>query len=212
MIVVIVLATGCGRFGFDRNQRVETDAPVLEPMTIRLGNRPGATDLGVADTWINSNDVGANHGADPGLQVDLPDFALYRFELPAAMPSQILAAELHLGVTDDRLEAGVVEVFEMKVAWSELGATWNEASPGIAWPAPGAAGASRAAIRFGAFDAAILFTDDTIAVPTDVIARWWSGANFGIGLDVTAAGVNLGVHEDPTNVDLRPELRITYVP
>ena len=49
-------------------------------------------------------------------------------------------------------------------------------------------------------------------LPTDVIARWWGGANFGVAVDATATGVNVGVHEDPTNVDLRPELRITYVP
>jgi hypothetical protein len=219
--LLVILAAGCGRIHFpstDASDRDDglIDTPIDNPpgvVTLRIGERPGATSLGTTDTTLDSTMPAVNHGADTGLSCDPPEFLLLRFELPVGVPQSVLSAELHIGVTSDRLENGVAELYEMQLAWVELEATWNERAAGVAWPVAGAAGGSRATTPFGSFDGRMLFTDYIVTVPTDLIMRWWTGSNFGLGMRVTGTlGVNIGPHEDTTDPNLRPELVVTYRP
>lgn len=202
----LVLLAGCGRVGFDALPDGAVDAA---PVSARFGSRPGATSYGDRDTYLDNSMPDTRHGLEPGLACDMMDVALFEIGLPPGGPHHVLAATVHLAVTDDKLEdPGIAELHEMLAQWSESESTFDEQFAGTPWS--GAAGDFGP--TFGTFDGREFFTDYVIDVPPEIVERWWAGTSHGIALTVTTAGVNLAPHEATDHPELRPELDVTYQP
>ncbi len=102
-------------------------------------------DTAGVDTRLASNQATANFGADDKLYVGESNQnssvhrSLLRFDL-SGIPANatITSATLSLWLTDDFSDnAGTFNVYRVRRAWTEDGATWNAAATGSNWNTPG---------------------------------------------------------------------------
>jgi hypothetical protein len=124
-----------------------TQTPTPSPVTVvfQKGVSPSAGYSGVADTFIsNFGDPNTNWGTDASLRLRNNDFrsSLLRFDVSAVPPTvNVLSATLSLHVYNST-NANPLDIQAMRVlrAWTENGATWNQASAGVPWTVAGANG------------------------------------------------------------------------
>lgn len=87
-----------------------------------------------ADTWVDENDPGANHGTESALVVNQAwddshlGIIYLKFEIPD-VAGEVLKAVLRLYVTDDKVESGGYLRVVSDTAWNETGVTWNSRPP-----------------------------------------------------------------------------------
>ncbi|MDA1315272.1 MAG: DNRLRE domain-containing protein [Acidobacteria bacterium] len=176
---------------------------------------------GAGDTYLAEGAATTNFGSsttllvdgDDGLGVDLAP--LLRFDISNIPAGSIVqSATVNLETFDPT--TSVYSLYELKTAWSELGATWNESSSGVAWQVAGAQGTNdRGTAVLGTFSAPGT-GNILVALNVDGVAavQGWvdsPGSNHGIIIvDSTASnGGDIRSSEYGT-ASLRPKLTIVY--
>ena len=176
---------------------------------------------GASDTYLAEAAATTNFGSaatllvdgDDGLGVDLAP--LLRFDvsdIPAG--SVVQSATLNLETFDPT--TSVYSLYELKTAWSELGATWDESSSGVPWQAAGAQGTNdRDTAVLGTFSAPAI-GNIPVALNVDGVSavQGWvdsAGSNHGIIIaDSTASNGGDIRSSDYATASLRPKLTVIY--
>lgn len=240
LIAVITTLAGCGGGGGgSRGESPAADtaapgAPPVEPavlassvsVSFQRGVSPSAGYAGVTDTWLQQSAPTTNAGADTLLRVDRDApagsgqraTALLRFDL-SAIPAgaKLQSVQLTFNVTNRTSGEGFF-VYPATRAWTESGATWNQAGAAVAWSAAGARGAQD---RGAAVLATVLPTaTGNYAVPLNAagvaVVQGWVNApstnlGFVIDADTNTDGLDVASSEAATPA-LRPQLTVTYTP
>ena len=96
---------------------------------------------GVLDTYLSSADPNANYAGEVELSLGAPDLMspLLRFDVSFLPPgATVITATLRLYVVSGGGQPITASVHSVLRPWQVTEASWNEASAGIAWGAPGA--------------------------------------------------------------------------
>ncbi len=185
-----------------------------------------------ADTYIDSFLPISNFGGGTTLRVSTPDppgagpvssnevrLTLLKWNLSPILGGSIVhAVRLRVDVDDETSPTGY-GVFELKRPWSELQATWLEASLGQSWAGEGASGASDRGFTLlspfsprnkGAHE--VSFNDAGVALVQNWINN--SSTNNGIILAFSAINSNEAQFQSKNGspASERPILEVTYVP
>jgi len=190
-VMVALLASGCGRFGFTDDpalhdgasggdsdamrdgSTMQMDAPIdAAGAAVSFGERTGSQHTGVTtDTWLSSTSQAANYGGDDNFSVSPVNVGLLRFDVSAIAPSTpIVAAELHIKTEDFGLASGSVQVFQVLQAWTEgtgQGASgvanYTQRMSATSWANAGAGTpGSRSSTMLAQFVPAAISTDYTV--------------------------------------------------
>lgn len=106
---------------------------------------------GTSDTFLDAWMPTTAFGGDANFYVRQPGVktSLVKFDL-SAVPgnAQVTQAQIGVYVTYGSGNAVTLEAYQVFKAWSEAGATWNEADAGMPWEMPGAMGPSDRAATF----------------------------------------------------------------
>lgn len=109
-----------------------------------------------------------------------------------------------------------MSVFQMRRAWTELGATWNKYDGTNAWGTAGAANTTSDCYATAAATTSITGTGDFSFDITALVSAWFGGtANYGACVKPAAtSGYNFGGRfyssDYTTDANKRPKLVITY--
>jgi hypothetical protein len=191
-------------------------APVTASFQDGVSN--GGTYSGTVDTYISSGKPTNSYGTVGGLEVDSsPAVAsLIRWDVSSIAPGiQVTGASITLNVTNG--SSNSFAIYQMLQSWSEV-ATWNEASPGVAWSAPGADSPSdRSNISLATVTGTTgSRTFHLNAAGLAVVQSWIDNpsSNHGIIIQNFVDGSN-GMDfssREASNAGRRPQLSITYEP
>lgn len=202
------------QFAFDFNEQVTR--------SFQDGLAPTPAYDGTFDTYIRQASATTNYGAAAALLVDgdepagtTSDMSILLgwdvSEIPAS--ATIDAVNIHLNTQN---VGGPYYCYALRRAWDENQATWNQASAGSAWGAPGAlAGSDRDGLPLCTVNTGSL---GTLVVPlnADGIAQvqsWVSGAVANHGLVISDSGSTNGADFDSSesgSAMSRPKLEVTY--
>lgn len=208
VVVVAVLAGGCGRVGFDTlggaDAGATSDAAVdtsdgsgdagLVRQTWSLGEIPGATVQGVtSDTWMcdGRNDQDLNWGASSRFEGGNTCTGLVRFDL-AALPAGAIIVDASLEVWPLLVPSvrGQVDVHRVTEAWVEGSLDGLPGESNYVRRMPGVDWSTRGAEPPGSADPDILHSFDParfeaqiIPLPPEVVQGWAGdpGTNHGLG-------------------------------
>jgi hypothetical protein len=186
------------------------------PATIKIGARPEATVRGnvTTDTYLTSDAATTTHGGEEQLTIDGSPaaIALLRFEVTSlASRSTVVSAQLTLNVFDVLTE-GAVTARALELAWDETSATWNQASAGNGWPAPGAGGVAIGQLALDASDAFNATGDIVVELAPAVVQTWVDDPARNRGLRIEATGnQNLRIRSsEVADATQAPMLTIVY--
>lgn len=236
-LVLCWLAAGCSEIGQpaggDPDAAAASDAAAPPPdaapgaLTLVLGETDDADLMGVTqDTFLDAANPTLNYGGEVTVRADADPsvVALLRFDvtgLPAG--AVVSAAELALTTSDDALEEGSLEIFEVTEDWAEgeqigvaAAANWTQRTAASDWTTAGAGSGSRAATAMSELVPAAAATRYTTSVPVDLVQRWLAdpASNHGlllVPLNAATHGVDLASSESATAA-ARPTLTVTYTP
>jgi hypothetical protein len=144
---VLRLTAFDGQYSRSDDVAITVTDPV-QPVTVSFqdGVFPSIDYAGTRDTRISSTAPYTTHGTIADLTVDgtPPMAALMAWNI-SLIPqgSTILSAAIELFATNTTKDS--YEVYALERAWEELAATWYQASSGVNWSSPGAAGSADAA-------------------------------------------------------------------
>lgn len=172
---------------------------------------------GTSDTFLNAWMPTMPYGGAANFYVRQPGVktSLIKFDL-SAIPdiAQVEQAQIGLYVTYGSGNAVTLEAYQLNKAWSEAGATWNEADAGMPWEMPGAMGPSD---RAATFADRVSFGGSGRWVWFDVqhLAQMWvmnADSNHGIAL---VGGGNTNSELEFTSSDyivnfVRPQMKLIY--
>jgi tartrate-resistant acid phosphatase type 5 len=187
------------------------------------GAFPTASYAGNIDTHLSENNTTANYGTAAALLVDGDDpggsgkdkRALLKWDVSAIPAGRtVTAASITFNVTD--VSSQTYQIYQVKRAWTEGGATWNAYAAGSAWQTAGADGANdRGATSLGgvtgsaAGSLSVALNASGIALVQD----WINGTTANQGIIILNAsntnGLDLSSSEAAT-VSQRPKLTLTY--
>ena len=174
---------------------------------------------GMEDTKIKDDAPLTAFGADPNMEVDGdPDYGtLMRWDL-SGIPAGAIVTDASLSLQITNLSGDAYPLYAMTRDWDEATATWEEASTGIPWHAPGASGSNdHATDVLGEIRPTLsgrrtlMFTDAGVAA----FQQWVDDptTNFGLiaqNYTTAADGVDF-FSSDNADVSTRPILTISYV-
>ena len=194
-----------------------TPTPIATQVLVLSQGSGGYT--GNADTWINSFSPTTNYDSSNQLESRARGAAsiLLRFDLAPVPPNiTIVRAQLQL-TTVNRSNTGgeSVAAFGMRRPWVVNTTTWELASTGNPWAAPGASDPNLDRLA-GQADIALV-TDLGVQYNWDIsqlVRDWYAapGANFGVlltGLEGSIVAYDFSSTQDVT-LAKRPKLRIEY--
>jgi len=187
------------------------DAPPDAPPMPVTNDHPS-----VADTFLASDAPNSNFNDQTSALVDgdVRRTVVMRFDL-SSVPADatIQSAALHIWTDFD--EGQTCTLYPLLEAWSETAATWNRRMPGVAWSNAGAgAPGSRSMTAIGTVTPLQPNTGYVIPLDVATVAGWVANpaSNHGIAFVTTNAnGTRFSTREHP-NPQVRPFLRVTYVP
>lgn len=187
------------------------------------GVAPAAAYAGTIDTTLSQNQPTTNFASAATILVDGDDpgntgrdlSTLIKWDVSAIPPgSAVKSAQLKLNVVD--VSSLTYECYEMKRAWSESQATWNQYATGAAWQTPGALGTSdRGSTALGTITGSTsgAHTLTLNAAGLALLQTWINtpSANRGLVISDSANwdGCDLTSSEGATPT-LRPQLTVTY--
>ena len=177
---------------------------------------------GTMDSYIREATATTNYGAATTIQVDGDepsgsgtDMSIVIgwdiSEIPAAAAVQsasIVLNTLNIG--------GPYTCFGLLRAWNQAGVTWNEASSGVTWGSPGAAGVSdRDSLSLCSFNAGVTgpITINLNADGLSLVQSWVDGSQANNGIIITDSATSNGADFDSSesgNAMNRPKLEIVY--
>lgn len=179
---------------------------------------------GTRDTMLEEHASSATHGSDTSLSIsgDTPggsgddDVVLLRWDVSATIPSNAIVRSATIKVTVSDKAEQTYELYEGLRAWDEGGASWNQASSGVAWGTAGAKAATdRGSIALGGI-AASSTGDKTITLNAGGLAavqRWVSSPSSNRGLVIADASndnrLEIRSSEYRTKSS-RPKLTVTW--
>ena len=189
----------------------------LQTVTLRQGEGGYA---GVEDTYIESYNITANHGAEDKMVVSNGGSRtpLLRFDLGTALPSGVVvkAAQLKLVTTykwgsSDSLETSI---YRLRRPWSAAQATWLKANGEQNWSAAGALGAEEDYDPVPVTSRVLRNYDTYSYNVTDLVRQWLAdpASNYGLLLRGGGGGscsFQLGSSEAPS-ANNRPMLVVIY--
>ncbi|MGE5183803.1 MAG: DNRLRE domain-containing protein [Acidobacteriota bacterium] len=197
--VVLAIACGCGRLGFDSTAMTAADASRDAPgggdapgsadasgdapagsTLVSFGERTGSTHMSVTiDTGLSATQQTFNYGAEDSVTSSPTSTGLVRFDL-SALPTgtTVDGATLHLAV-DTALASGTAQLYAVLESWTEgtaMGAAgvanYTTRTAGTPWTTAGAAPpGSRATTLLASFTPAAVNTDTVIPLSTAGIAQ-----------------------------------------
>ncbi|MFC1740800.1 DNRLRE domain-containing protein, partial [Pseudomonadota bacterium] len=178
---------------------------------------------GTSDAYIREASASTAHGLETTLQVDGDEASgtgqdmssLVSWDI-SSIPagSTVESARMILGVTN--ISNGSYSCYPMLTPWTESEVTWNQASSGTPWGAPGASSASDS----GANAVCTVIAGSTGSLTVDLnpdgiaLVQSWvndSASNYGIIISDTATtdGADFHSSESTTN-NARPRFEVTY--
>jgi hypothetical protein len=178
-----------------------------------------ASYAGTTDTRLVEREPNTNFGTIRTITVDAtpPSASLLRWDIstiPAS--STILSATISLTVNVTSQHA--FEIYQVKRAWSETQATWNQAAAGVPWGQPGAAaGTDRGSAVLGLATGAAEGRN-TIELNADGLAAiqlWVSNPSLNHGFIIqnyNNATDALGFRSRESGISTRPVVTISYLP
>jgi len=187
----------------------------LQPLTMLLKAGDGQTI--VQDTLLDEWNPARNYGTLGHLWIHSSGArnSLIRFDL-SALPAdaKITQATLRLNVYEDQTAPLQTHLYRMLQAWEERQATWQQATSGQAWDAPGALGAGdRAATSSADVPLAAVgdFTEWNVTADVQDFATG-NAANYGwqITGDASANQLYKLVSSDWNEPERLPELSLEY--
>jgi hypothetical protein len=200
--------------------------PVTEETVtmFRQGDSPDITYSGAIDTMIKESTPTATSGGSVTLQADgadpgstgEDDSVLLRWYL-GSIPngSTVTSAKIVLNVTNDTNSTGY-DLYELKRAWTEGGASWNQYASGSNWQTPGAEGTDdRGTTVLGTVAPtdtgtyALTLNSAGLAVVQNWISTPSSNHGFIITNSTNTDGLTFSSSEETTSAD-RPLLIINY--
>lgn len=208
-------------------------SPAPEPRTARSalasttgfqdGVAPSSSYDGSSDTSISQANPTTNYAAQTTLLVDGDEPAssgndvvmLVSWDI-SSLPTNatVQSASLVFNVTNSSTQS--YGVFEAKRAWSSGQATWNQASSGVSWEAPGAAGSTdRGSTQLGTLapTATGSYTVNLNSAGIGVVQNWVSSPSSNKGFLIVGGSNSDGVDissGNATTTTQRPRLNITY--
>jgi len=174
------------------------------------------------DAYVNAGPTvqDTNFGERDKVQIrggGAPRHSFIYFDL-SGIPDTITAAELHLHLQQDEVQAKDIDIWRVTESWTEgdgsecSGVTWNSRDGVNAWTTPG-----------GTFDATSIGTLSlpenatvdwyTASVDAAVVEGWRNGSidNFGLALSWDAGDVDITFFDSSDNPsDLFPFLHVTH--
>lgn len=199
--------------------------PTTITRAFQNGVSPSTSYAGTVDTTISQNQPTTNFASAPTILVDGDDpgstgrdlSTLIKWDvtsIPAG--SSIKSAQLKLNVVD--VSSLTYEFYEMKRAWSESQATWNQYATGAAWQTAGGLGTSdRGNTPLGTItgSATGAHTVTLNSAGLALLQTWVNTPSTNRGLVVSDSanwdGCDLSSSESAT-LALRPQLTVTYAP
>ena len=198
-------------------------SPVTPSVVFRDGSSPTGAYAGARDTTLSQSAPATARGGETMLLMDGDDPAgsgqdqvtLAGWDV-SSIPAgaTITSASIQLTVTNT--STGSYEVYEALRPWTESEATWSQASAGIPWSSPGAAGTGdRGTAVLGTVSAAALGLLNVALNASGValVQGWVNGGTpnrgFVIANSATTDGADVHSSESAT-VSARPALSIQY--
>lgn len=208
------IANVCG--GTERDAGRADDAPdafvvPFDGANVTLTIGANASQLRDTEIWVE--DPNTNFGGDDHFSVDNNELGLVWFDLTSISTSTVVvSAVLELHVADEASEdAGTVEVYRMREAWEERGATYVDRTPNQAWSATGAQPPSRDETPLATAMPSQINSDRQVVFPAGVVQTWISNPaeNFGIAVvrGTSMQHVHFGSRESGKWTTLTLELR-----
>jgi hypothetical protein len=231
--MLIILAGGCGRWGFSDGIDARPGGDAIDAATIDMsgvttasfGERAGATYTGVtSDTMLSSTQPTANYGKEDTVSTSSTATALLRFDTSMLPPStQVVSASISIVTEDMGLSSGSTEIYVVNEAWTEgtaMGAAgvanYTMRTAGQTWSNAGAGPpTSRATTVLATFVPSAISTEYVVplnAAGVAAVQAWidMPVANFGVAFGVTGGGSWAFQSQETTSTTRRPLLIISY--
>lgn len=187
-------------------------------VTFQDGVAPTAGYAGTTDTYMDSDTATTNLGGSATLQCDGNDTtrALLRWDTTAIPAGSVVtAASVSLRVFDN---GSSYDLFDLRRAWVEGQATWNQAATGTNWGTAGAASTTTDYVNtvLGTVPAPVDNSTETAALNAAglvVVQRWIDTPASNRGLLLRGANTTLAQYrssEFATTLTHRPALSVTY--
>jgi PKD repeat protein len=187
------------------------------------GLEPSPAYAGTSDAYIREATPDTLYGLDPTLQVDgsepsgsVTDMNIVLGWDISSIPSNatVVTADIQLEVTD--ISSGPYECYSLLAGWVQTQVTWNSASSGVPWTAPGAPSASDRGTQVACTISAPSMSSLTVNLTADglsLVESWIADPNSNHGLIIagptTSDGAGFHSSESATAM-ARPKLNITY--
>lgn len=225
VLAALVAAPGCASAPADEPS-ADDQSGVSTNGGFQKGVSPSTSYAGVTDTTLREAAPTTAYGADATCSSDFDDpagtrkhtDALLRFDLGSIAPkSHVTSVTLTINVTNRTSGSGYA-LYPLARSWSESQATWNVASTGVAWGAPGARGASDRGTTVLATLAPSVTGKVTVtfnAAGVAAVQKWIDdpSQNFGFVVDTMDDYDGLGFDSsNATTATNRPKLAVTYDP
>ena len=177
----------------------------------------GSLYSGASDAWLDRATPTSNLGGDAECAIKgggQPRSCLFRWDL-SSIPntSQVLGACLELTIDDPSVRS--FDAFELERAWTENGATWNNASESASWAKPGARARSDRGRAVVARIPGNSVGAVTLPIAVSLVQNWVSAPQQNNGVVVANAAAFDGLSlssSDSSVVTDRPALRVYTTP
>lgn len=221
---MIVLAAGCGRFGFGITDAGDTGSGrsdgsgSIDAGTTSFGETPTATVNGVTfDTQVSNEagSTGANFGASTTLECQINQKrVLFRFDLSALAPETVVvSAQLHVGMSGG---SGTTTIYPVLESWTvgtqngTAGVANNTQRTAVAnWTTAGALPPGSAGSAIATFT--MMTGWNAVTLPAATVQGWINtpGTNFGVMID---CGGDDNVHpSESSTATQRPQLDVVHL-
>jgi hypothetical protein len=192
-------------------------------VSFQNGAQPTTSYAGNLDTYLSQNNTTSNYGGATTLLVDGDDpggsgkdkRALLKWDV-SAIPSTktVTSASITVNVSDVSSQA--YELYQLKRAWTEGSATWNNYASGTAWQVAGADGSNdRSTTVLGTIAAAStgFYTINLNTSGVALVQGWVNGSISNQGVILLDAANSNGLDfrsSEYSTVANRPKLTVTY--
>ena len=193
------------------------------PVAFQFGMAPDPGYTGASDAYIRAASATTAHGLETTLQVDGDEPSgsgtdmniVMRWDI-SAIPDDAIVESARIVMEVTNPSNGSYECYGLLRAWNETEVTWNQASGGAAWGAPGASSAtdrdSLVACSVNAGSTGPL-SIGLNADGVDLVQTWVSipADNHGIVVSNPSTSDGADFHSrESTNAMARPLLEVTY--